>query len=158
MVLQNPGEIMKKTILAILLLGALALPSFSLGIGGTFGIGGNSLDAGLSLKLDKLPPVLGIQASVGQSALRLGLTADWWLVNEKLAGILKYYLGLGGFVSLGLGNGSYLDGGVRIPVGLNFFPVKPLELFAEWAPSIGIYPRLPDWRFANFALGFRFWI
>lgn len=153
---------MKKFAIAALLMGALALPqAFSLGIGGTFGLGGNSLDAGLSLKLDNLPPVFGIQLAGSDNSFRLGLTADWWMINAKLVDALNYYVGLGGYARLGLGNNAYFDGGLRIPLGLNIFVIKPLELFLEWAPSVGarFSPSFafPDFGFTNFAIGFRFW-
>jgi len=132
-------------------------------IGGAFSldpIGNGAYGAALSLKLDSFPPVMGISARFSGGTFNLGLTADWWMYHAPLVGILSLYVGPGGYLSLGIGGGTAnLDIGARVPVGLQIFPLEPLELFLEVAPAIGL--ALNPFNFPTFglqgALGFRFW-
>ena len=68
---------------------------------------------------------------------------------------MNYYIGPGVF--LNIPNSPLL--GIRVPVGLNAFPIKPLELFVELAPAISLLA--PSGVFPQFGLqagfGFRFW-
>ena len=119
--------------------------------GGTRGFG--AANTMLSLKLDNQDFLLGIGADQNSG---LAATADWWLVQKPLEGIINYYAGPGGY--LGISSNS-VDAGLRIPFGLNIYPIDPLELFVEIAPAIGV--NIDPFRFPTFgwqtALGFRFW-
>jgi hypothetical protein len=154
---------MKRTILVIALALILVLPAFSWGIGGTFGFGGGPLGAGLSLKLDNLP-LLGIEAAGDNNNFRLGVTADYWLIHAPLIDFLSFYAGPGMYAKLnvkGQSEGSSVDIGLRVPVGLNAYVLKgTLEFFFEWAPTFGVgfnAFKFPRFGFLNFAGGFRFW-
>ncbi len=155
---------MKKKIIAIavILLVITAASSFAIGIGGAFGfdpIGSSPYSGALSLKYSDWP-LLGISASGNSDQFNLGLTADWWLYHEHLAGILNLYAGLGGYGVLGLGNSTNFQIGARIPVGLQIFPIDVLELFLEVAPAVGVTLgdnfSFPNWGLQS-AVGFRFW-
>ena len=55
-------------------------------------------------------------------------------------------------------SGAYA--GLRVPLGLNAFPIKPLELFIEIAPSFTIIaPNSINFGWSGFqsGFGFRFW-
>jgi hypothetical protein len=90
----------------------------------------------LSLKLDKMPMLMGIGFSVGSNQFNFGVTADYWAVHEKAFSLGKvpfnYYLGPGGYVGYG---GSLTLGG-RLPIGLNVYPLKNFEAFVELAPTL----------------------
>ncbi len=156
---------MKKIIILILLLTVFTAVNVSaLAIGGAFSI--NILDAAipggaLSLKLDQLPLMWGIGFSIGGSGFNVGITGDWWLYHSPLFSIVSLYIGPGGYVKINSSNDNIaVDLGARIPVGLQIFPIKPLELFLEIAPSIGIdigqSVTFPRWGLQG-AVGFRFW-
>ena len=110
----------------------------------------------LSLKLDEFPAVFGLGVSIG-SSIRIGATADWWLWGMDLGDILYLYVGPGLYARIGGG----FDVGARVPVGLQFWVIDPLELFLEVAPAIGISLiggalDFPDFKLQS-SLGFRFW-
>lgn len=154
---------MKRFVLALCLsLGLVATGASALGIGGAFSVGvlgGLPSSAMLSLKLDGVPPVLGLGISVGGGNAHIGATADWWLYHSPLAGPLGIYLGVGGYADIDTGSGGNFGVGARLPIGLQIFPVKPLELFLEIAPRAGITLNpfyFPSWGIQG-AAGFRFW-
>ncbi len=155
---------MKKRIatiaIALLLLTVTASGAFGLGIGLSYGIsplgglpGQNLL---LSVKADQLPFLLGVGARMNASTFSLGLTADWWAMNNNLVNFINYYLGLG----LYAGIGQDIALGARLPIGLNAFPIEPLEIFLEVAPTLAfISPggiTFPDIGLQG-AVGLRFW-
>jgi len=156
-------EKVKRLVLAVCLsLGLVATGASALGIGGAFSVGmlgGLPSSAMLSLKLDNVRPVLGIGVSVGGGAAQFGATADWWLYQGKLAGPLGLYVALGGYADLQTGSTSTIGLGARLPIGIQIFPLKPLELFLEVAPRAGLTFnafQFPVWGIQG-AAGFRFW-
>lgn len=154
---------MRKKLTVLLLILVIASTSASaMAIGGAFSLdalGGGAYGAALSLKLDDFEPVMGISARAAGGTFNLGVTADWWMYHEPLAGIISLYVGPGGYLSLGLGDATSFDIGARVPVGLQVFPIDPLEVFVELAPAIGV--ALSPFNFPTFgiqaAFGFRFW-
>ncbi len=152
----------KVLLLALVLIVIASASSFAIGIGGagTYGWGSdNGVSGGfLTLKLDELP-LLGIDFSASTNYISLGATADWWMANENLAGMLNWYWGLGGYGRVTLADPVSFAIGARMPIGLNMFILDPLELFIEAAPSVGIGIGSSiglDWGVQG-ALGFRFW-
>lgn len=154
----------KKIILIALILSFFGASTavHSLGIGLSFGgrgkftgnrgYGPNTM---LSLKLDSQDFILGIGASTNDD-FGLAATVDWWLINKPLEGMINYYVGPGGYLGI---SSNHIDVGLRIPFGLNIYPIEPLELFVEIAPAFGV--DIDPFRFPTFgwqtALGFRFW-
>ena len=130
-------------------------------VGAEFGLNGigNGLgsSAYISFRLPKYPVVFGVGGTLSGEASSLALLADWWLASGKLVSFLDYYVGPGVFADFG-SYGAYA--GLRIPVGVNAFPIKPLELFLEFAPSFTIVtPSAVDFGWSGFqsGFGFRFW-
>ncbi|HUZ16938.1 MAG TPA: hypothetical protein VMV68_01025 [Spirochaetia bacterium] len=154
---------MKRILIAIGLAACFATADVSaLGVGGAFSLGvlgGLPNSALFSIKLDNVRPIIGIGVSIGSGAARIGGTADWWLYHQPLVGAISLYAGLGAYVDVQTGTAFNASVGARIPVGLQIFPIKPLELFVEVAPraGIGLNPvSFPDWGVQG-AFGFRFW-
>ena len=144
----------------VLLMAVAAVPAFSIGIGGAFGLdiaGTVGPGAMLSFHLDTYPAVFGLGFSVGDGDLRVGATADWWLYHTELVSILALYLGPGIWVDLELGDSASVGLGLRVPIGLQAWIIDPLELFLEIAPIAGF----KNGKFPAFgvqgAFGFRFW-
>jgi hypothetical protein len=131
---------------------------WGIGVLGRFGgawTGGSSLGgAAISLKVPSVPVFWGIDFGFPINGFTLGVTGDYYLVDQYLiknAG-LGWFLGLGGF--FGFGTYSY-DGrdasnnqktynqtsvnlGLRLPIGLSWRPINLLELFIDFAPSLGV--------------------
>ncbi len=147
----------KKTlIIAFGLMVIVAASGFSLGLGLAFGLpfGDSPGDSNVmfSAKLDELPFLLGLSYDL-EGTFRLGLTADWWLATGNLTGPINYYLGPGLYGGI---SGESFDIGLRVPIGLNIYPIPELELFLEVAPALPFFPNFPR-PFAQAAAGFRFW-
>ena len=152
---------MKVTFFAItsVLLALCSFQAFGWGIGveGGYGLGtvpgGNAM---LTMKLDNLP-LFGVGLAGDSSNLSLGLTADWWLMKETLADSLILYVGPGAYA--GFQSDKSISVGGRVPIGVQVYPLKWLELFIEVAPRVGVtFSSSPgiDWGLMG-ALGARFW-
>ena len=137
---------MKKILLILLVLVTAA--SFSLSaaaIGATFGL--NFVDnatgnVALTGKLTELPPVFGLSFDLGSDTFRMGLTADWWMYQRPLVGMISMYVGPGAYVKLELAENNNSFGlGARVPFGFQIFPFgndPEIELFFELAPILGV--------------------
>lgn len=154
---------MKRVLLAVCLSLGFAVSGVSaLAIGGAFGIGmlGSLPNQALfSIKLNNSAPVIGVGVSLGKGSARLGATADWWLYHRALTTSLYTYLGLGGYLDVQTGSPAQVGVGVRLPIGLQLFVIKPLALFVEVAPRAGLAfnpIKFPAWGMQG-AFGFRFW-
>lgn len=126
-------------LIALVLVLAVAVPmTFATGVGAAFALPvGEGLPGSgvmLSLKVPQVPFLMGLGFSIGQSSASFGFTGDWWLANRNLFSFVNYYLGPGFY--LGYANSLLLGG--RFPIGLNAFPIKPLELFLELAPTVTV--------------------
>jgi hypothetical protein len=134
---------MKKKILTLTLaciLGTTVLFATGLGIqGGTDVANSGTSNIDVTFKLNKCPLIFAIGIP-SFDPLSVGVTGDYWLVNENLAGPVNYFIGIGGFSSI------YVDDdvlgftvGPRLPIGINtFFAKNVLELYLQMAPGLGI--------------------
>jgi len=137
---------MKKVLgIATALILLATIPAFSAGPAGMTGFGvygsvGNTNGAlgggvGLSLKWSRFP-VVGLQYDF--TADRFGASVDYYVIDaEGLGSGLSYFLGAGLFA--GLAGGTF-DFGLRIPFGLQFWPVKKFELYLSPVLSIPLAP------------------
>ncbi len=155
---------MKKKALLLALVLALAASAnvfaYKAAIGGEFALkigDGLPSSALLSFRLPKLPPVFGLGVSIGENSSSFALLADWWLYQGRLVDSLGLYIGPGAFLGISQDAATL---GLRVPVGINFFPIKPLELFAEFAPAVTFLAptgvKIPAWGLQA-GFGFRFW-
>jgi len=152
----------KAVLIAIVLLVAVSIPAtFAMGVGVAAGIdplgglpGSNLM---LSLKVPQIPFLMGIGFAIGEQTFQFGLTGDWWAVNQNLFSFVNYYIGPGFYI----GYEDDLVVGGRLPIGLNIYPIKNLELFLEVAPTLAIGIGGPVVRVPVFgvqgAFGLRFW-
>jgi hypothetical protein len=113
----------------------------------------------ISFRLPKFPAVFGIGGTISASggSSELAMLADWWLAKGNLVSFVNYYVGPGVFAQFA---SDGVNAGFRVPIGLNAFPAKPLELFIELAPSFSIItPTAITFGWSGFqgGLGFRFW-
>jgi len=124
-------------VLLISVSGFSAAGSTAVGIYGDYGGPAYSEGLGLTLKFGTFP-VIGAEWFFGQTS-SIVISLDWWAINAHLAGILDYYIGIGGFVGFG---GQAFDLGGRIPIGLQIFPLERFEIFAEVDPLVYFLPTL----------------
>lgn len=114
---------------------------------------GADMGGGLSLKIPGVPVFWAINLDLGSvygySWFGVGITGDYYIIDKVLASeaFLHWYFGVGGFFNfLNYSykytwddySRTYMNFGVRVPVGLSFQPIPLLELFAEIAPSLGL--------------------
>lgn len=132
---------MKKTLFLFILISlTFTSPGYAnTAIGAQFGHPG---DIALALKFNNFP-VMAISWDLGGGA-NIGLTIDRWLINDNLSDApLLWYLGAGIAGRIHTNNDKNAIGlGLRLPVGLQFFPVDPLELYLEGAPGLAVLPEL----------------
>jgi hypothetical protein len=134
---------MKKFLtLAVLVLsfGTVQL-SHAVGLGLEYNWGNNGAgDIGITYK-DGNFPVIDLSLALGGTYLGIGANVDYWILNPHLVGPLDWYLAIGGFGSIGLGNDYFrFNLGARLPVlGLQWWPIqKSLEVFLEGALAINV--------------------
>ena len=135
---------MKKITATILFLLIMMVPAASFADIGVGLVAGEP--TGLTFKMDNL--VIGIGWSFVSPDNRIDATIDWWLINDHLVEMFDWYLGAGAKIGLKLNqNNDTFNGGLRIPIGVQWWPTKELELFAEISPGILLIPE------TNFDMG-----
>jgi len=134
------------------------------GGGGYWGAGGFHPNAALSLKIPSLPIFWAVRLDITDGYFGLGLSGDYYLIDDKLVPQigLNWYLGIGGSLGLQFGN-DWMGLGVaaRLPIGLSWQPVSVLEIFLQIVPSLGVNI-LPGFHFPSGGwggdIGIRLWI
>lgn len=156
---------MKKKVLILALIMTLVLvfsaSAYQAAIGGEFALrlaNGLPSSALLSFRLPKLPPVFGVGISIPEHGdASIAVMADWWLSQGNLFSFINYYIGPGLYIAVAQ---DVVVGGIRVPIGLNAYPMKPLEIFIEFAPAVGLLApsgvSIPQWGLQA-GFGFRFW-
>jgi hypothetical protein len=111
----------------------------------SWGFGGQG--GGISLKIPNIPIYWAISLGLGMDYFALGVTGDYYLIDNKLGDLLHWFFGVGGYFTFFNYSLKYLTvdysytwmyGGVRAPIGISFQPMPLLEIFADIAPSIGL--------------------
>jgi len=139
----------KRLILLVLLAGILAVSTNSYsagkygldgaGIYGNFAGEGNAPGGGvgLTLKFGNFP-VLGVEWSLNSNGYSvIGVTFDWWIHTQAIGSGFFWYTGVGGYVGFFVDQDYFdFDLGLRGLIGLQFFPIKSIELFLEFAPML----------------------
>lgn len=140
---------------------------FAFGVGLQFnGNAGKVFNPGvaLTLKVDSIPLVFAGNWYAGDNT-SIGVTGDYWVINDRLGNLGKvgvnWFLGIGFYTSMFFGDEFQIDGGLRIPVGLNTFLAKGFfEPFIMIAPSFGL-TFVPSLGMSNvffpISAGFRMW-
>ena len=136
----------KKLIVMIAALMVLAATgAFAFGIGLQFN--GNVDDLSnkgpaLTFKVDSVPLIWAVNWYIGDDT-SIGLTGDYWILNNKITNIgkapLNWFIGVGFFTNALFGDDFEFSGGIRVPVGLNMFLANGFfEPFVQLAPSFGL--------------------
>jgi opacity protein-like surface antigen len=163
---------MKKVLLVLALLIVISASAFAdhpagLGIGvvgGYYGgwSGSGHSQVGLSLKVPKLPIFWGVNLQIHKEYFALGVTGDYYIIDNKLVPAigLNWYLGVGGYGGISFGDDLTLAVGARVPIGLSWQPINLLEIFIDIAPSLGIRINPVDFPDGGWPveIGIRLWL
>lgn len=148
-------------IVAALLMVVCVGGAFAWGIGiqggGGFPDYGN---AAITFKLDTVPFVFATNFTF-RDGFGVGLTGDYWFLNDNIVGPLNWFIGAGAGISLGGFNDNLILGlEGRLPIGLNMYLVDGfIEPYVQVVPSVGlnVLPQIGlRWGFAG-NIGIRFW-
>lgn len=108
----------------------------SIGIGAQYSWVYNYVNGpGITVKIGNFP-VIGANINIF-NGIGLGLTVDWHAWNPPLGPFL-FYIGPGLGGNIFIGSSFAFNLGIRLPIGLQWFPAKWLEIFLEVPPSIGL--------------------
>jgi hypothetical protein len=113
----------------------------AIGVYGSAGSASGSLGGGVGLALKWGSfPVVGLQYNLVSA--KVNASFDYYVIDAKgFASSFSYFLGAGGYAGIGTsGSGAAFDLGLRIPVGVQFWPVSGLELFASPVLTIPLLP------------------
>lgn len=91
---------------------------------------------GLSLRIDRFP-VIGIAWSINNY---FHLHCDYWLITPHIKRGLYWFWGFGGKMTSNKTDSNNLTLGMRVPIGLRYFPSKKIEVFFEVAPGLRVFP------------------
>lgn len=151
----------KILIVAALLMVVCVGGAFAWGIGIQGGGGypdyGN---AAITFKLDTVPFVFATNFTF-RDGFGVGLTGDYWFLNDNIVGPLNWFIGAGAGISLGGFNDNLILGlEGRLPIGLNMYLVDGfIEPYVQVVPSVGLNV-LPEiglrWGVTG-NIGIRFW-
>ena len=179
---------MKKICLVLLIGLAVSTAAFAehpegLGLGFVSNFGfGNYWDVslpffwnpGLSLKAPKVPIYWGFWGNISRYGVGFGVTGDYYIFDRVIVDKevtnkdgaydlrLDWYLGVGLAVNMDFWDDSTIfNAGLRIPGGVSWYVIKPLEVFVGLAPTFGFYSVIDHktafhWK-ANFEIGIRYW-
>ena len=163
---------MKKSFIlaVIVLVGLLAVPTTVFAKSSGFAIGAEAASVNFNgwggrivFHIPKVPLYFGIGGVFDSNGTFLDFTMDYWLLRNRLSGILNYYVGIGGYAGFATWGGSSAFAlGARLPIGLQIWPVgSVLEIFLEIAPAwvpintSGVNPLFFE---IQPAIGFRIWL
>lgn len=162
----------KKILIVVALLMVVCVGgAFAWGIGiqggWNMGIPGN---VAITFKLDQLPLIFAGNFYVGDHLFAVGLTGDYWFLNDNIVGPLNWFIGAGAGIAIRIYDDGYehkkekthfgISG--RVPVGLNMMlPAGPVEIepYVQLVPQLwlSIVPFYPDFDLdANIGIRFHF--
>ena len=161
---------MKKGLILVIILvvGFLAVPTAAFAKPSGFAIGAEAASINFNgwggrvvFHLPVVPLYFGVGGVITSGGSAIDGTVDYWLLHNRLSGIVDLYLGIGGYLAFGTGDQSSFALGARLPIGLQIWPVgSVLELFVEvapaWVPINGNGTNLGTFEVQP-ALGFRIW-
>src|SRR5574344_767617 len=140
---------------------AVSKKSAAIGLQGGYNPTSQGYGASITFKLSSAPCVFAADADfTGGQLNAIGLTADWWLKNPRLAGMFHFYYGPGFAVAF-YPKATGCAIGFRLVAGANIFVIPELELYlqAAWQPSFYFASDYSGFVWNNFPVnfGFRFW-
>ncbi len=151
-------------LLALAVVGSASVFATGIGVQGGYNPTSGAAGAALTFKLDSFDGVFAVDASFANGQFQAaGLTVDYWLQNPRLTGMIHYYWGPGLAVSYWT-QAPAIYVAFRAVAGVNVFPVKFLELYAQVAWQPGIYINFNSgvgttdwWKSFPVNAGVRFW-
>lgn len=135
--------------------------AFGIGIQGGYNLGvpGN---VAVTFKLDSVPLIFAGNFYIGDNLFAVGLTGDYWILNDNIVGPLNWFVGAGLGATIAIPDDGDLGfwAAARVPVGLNMFLANDvIEPYIQIVPMLALHfmPSFsPDFDLdAN--IGIRFW-
>ncbi|MDR0539747.1 MAG: hypothetical protein LBG74_04495 [Spirochaetaceae bacterium] len=96
------------------------------------------IGGGLTLKFPSVPIFWTVHAYANPAGLGFELAGDKYLIDQDIASILGWYLGIGAYAGLGVWDNLALWGGLRVPIGLSLRPIDLLEIYLQVVPHLGV--------------------
>jgi len=136
---------------------------------------GRYTNLGLSLKAPVVPIFWGIYSNLSQWGIGAGITGDFYILDKSIVDTqatnedgtyhlkLDWFLGVGGFFNFFVwdwGSYNFFNAGVRVPAGVSWHIIEPLELSIGMTPSLGITNWNKKYRFdftIPLEISFRYW-
>jgi len=114
---------------------------------------------GITLRIEKFP-VLTVGYHFFSKNGYIDANLDFWIIHNRLGAKktkLNWYLGVGASTDIYFGANQFpVVIGARVPIGLQWIPTDPIEIYLEAAPGISVFPGVGfD---MDYALGIRFLI
>lgn len=153
----------KILIIAAVMMVACVAGVFAFGIGvqggWNLGVPGN---VAITFKLDSTPLIFAGNFYIADELFAVGLTGDYWMLNDNITGPLNWFVGagLGATIAIPDEGKMGMSLAARLPIGLNMFLVDDfVEPYIQVVPMLGLN-FLPSVNFkfdldAN--IGIRFW-
>lgn len=91
---------------------------------------------GLSVRIDRFP-VLGIAWSLDDY---FHLHCDYWIRSRRVNRSVYSFWGFGWKMTLDKNEGKNFSLGMRVPIGLRYFPYRRIEIFFEIVPGMRVFP------------------
>lgn len=152
----------KILIVAALLMVVCVGGAFAWGIGIQGGYGYPPFGSGaLTFKLDSVPFVFATNFTF-DGGFGIGLTGDYWFLNDNIVGPLNWFLGAGAGISIGFQDPFSLGLEARLPIGLNmYFFDGFIEPYVQAVPLLRLHilPEFGKGQIFGVAgnIGIRFW-
>ena len=154
-------------VLVAVLMVCMATGAFGFGLGLQFnGNAGRVFEPGVAVtfKAETIPLYFAVNWYIADDTA-IGLTGDYWVINNKLANLgsqtLNWFIGIGFFANTVFADEFEFSGGLRVPIGLNMYLADGFfEPFVQVAPSFGLefVPSLGTTTpFFPISAGFRIW-
>jgi hypothetical protein len=113
----------------------------AIGAYGSWGFVGNMGGGGIGLSFKFASfPVVGLKYDFGREYASFGASVDWYILDSLgLVDAMTYFVGVGGFFSIASGGGNYFNLGLRGNFGLQFWPVRLVELYIDLIPALTFF-------------------
>lgn len=115
--------------------------AFGIGIQGGYNLGvpGN---VAITFKLDSVPLIFAGNFYIGDHLFALGLTGDYWILNDNIVGPLNWFIGAGAGVTIAIPDEGDMGlwASARVPIGLNMFLAKDfVEPYIQIVPALALH-------------------
>ena len=135
--------------------------AFGIGVQGGYNLGvpGN---VAITFKLDSVPIIFAGNFYIADDLFAVGLTGDYWMLNENISGPFNWFTGAGVGTTISIPNEGKMGFllAARVPVGINaYFADNFVEPYIQLVPMLDLsfLPSIALRFDLDLNLGVRFW-